>query len=90
MQHVALGFPRWRGRELRSTFGPDGWARAPKEVAPRGGRGTIERKAGKWWKRVARARTNGSRVFTSRVRAGKGTSLRAVIGGEESLPFTVK
>ncbi|MCB0865943.1 MAG: hypothetical protein KDB58_09540 [Solirubrobacterales bacterium] len=59
-------------------------------MAPRGGRGTIERKAGKWWKRVARARTNGSRVFTSRVRAGKGTSLRAVIGGEESLPFTVK
>lgn len=59
-------------------------------VAPRSGRVTIERRAGKGWRRAGSARARGAGVFTTRVKAGKGTSLRARIGGESSLPFVVK
>ncbi len=87
------GEPKLAQRAFAFPFATDRAGKGPVQVwgvAPQGGRVTIERRAGKGWRKAGTARTNGSRVFTDRVRAGKGTTLRARIGGATSVPFVVK
>lgn len=86
------GKPKLAQRAYRFPFATDVAGKGPVQVwgvAP--GRGTvrIERKTGKGWSKVGRSGTDSSRVFTDRVRAGKGDRLRAVSGGESSVPFEV-
>ncbi len=57
--------------------------------APSSGQLVIERKRGKGWKRLESRSVSEGSVFKANVKAGRGTVIRATVGGESSIPWRI-
>lgn len=91
--YLRNGKPKLAERAFAFPFATDRAGKGPVQVwgvSPQSGKVAIERKVGKVWRRAGSARAKRDGVFTDRVRARQGDTFRARIGGDASVPFTVK
>jgi hypothetical protein len=87
---LASGTPKLAAQAFRFPLVVDRARRTIWGRAPRSGDVVIERRSASGWSRVTTTRAGRSRVFTTRRSIARGSRIRARIGAEVSLTWTVR